>query len=563
MFSGGTFMINEFILSTMSSMILGDSFTTYAFTIMLMVIGTALGGGIQMFVSNRNLSDKFLLLEITLALVGAFSSIFIYYLFVSSSYLFTTYLHIVIILIGFFIGFEVPLLIRITQKYNTRLESTLSLLFGAEYIGSAIGTYIWITLLLYNFPLTESGFIISILNITLAFLTFGYYLLNKKELNSEALAKEKAELEKEIKVAEFLNEDTSYRRDVLRKLKEESSLIGKKTFLISILVVYSLLFYGYFNNRNWSISLEQRYYEDPIILSEKTKYQKVIITKNSNSGNVKLFLNNSIQFSSKDEHIYHEALLAPIMSLVKGSDVLIIGGGDGFVANSLSKYKNVNITQVDLDRELILLAKNNEVLKKLNNNVYERINIIDTDAITGSVSEKLLDNTDDSVSLITIDASLFVHSIAKNKKWDAIIIDLPDPKTPELAKLYSKFFYNNVRKRLNKKGLVVIQSTSPYYAKEVFLCIGRTLKSSGFNSVLPYHINVPSFGDWGYYIASEDNISINAMNISAHSEYLTKPLLKSMFFFGKGTLHTNDIRINSILTPVIVDMYVNNSWKNI
>jgi len=143
---------------------------------------------------------------------------------------------------------------------------------------------------------------------------------------------------------------------------------------------------------------------------------------------------------------------------------------------------------------------------------------------------------------------------------------LPDPSTPELTKLYSKAFYKKVKQHLSQHGMVVVQSTSPYLAKESFLCIGRTIKSAQF-SILPFHENVPSFGDWGWYLAWHPNIKrekivkkIENLTIKVPTKFITAAGFKSELIFGKNALETKNQHINTILHPVLLTIYNHESW---
>ena len=87
-----------------------------------------------------------------------------------------------------------------------------------------------------------------------------------------------------------------------------------------------------------------------------------------------------------------------------------------------------------------------------------------------------------------------------DKKYDVIIVDLPDPNNEALAKLYSNIFYRMCGNALAPGGVLNVQSTSPYYATKSFWCVTKTLESEGF-VVSPYHLQVPAFGDWGFNMA--------------------------------------------------------------
>jgi len=147
-----------------------------------------------------------------------------------------------------------------------------------------------------------------------------------------------------------------------------------------------------------------------------------------------------------------------------------------------------------------------------------------------------------------------------------IIVDMPDPSSPELAKLYTREFYKKIKQRLSQTGIMVVQSTSPYMAKESFLCIGRTLESAGF-SILPFHENVPSFGDWGWYLAWNPAVQtpklmdkIAGLNFSVQTRFLTPDVFRSQLVFGKGLLETDRTEINTLLHPVLLTIYNHESW---
>ncbi len=53
---------------------------------------------------------------------------------------------------------------------------------------------------------------------------------------------------------------------------------------------------------------------------------------------------------------------------------------------------------------------------------------------------------------------------------------------------------------------MVIQSTSPLFARKSFWCIDETVRAAGF-ATRPYHAWVPSFGEWGYVLASTSSMA--------------------------------------------------------
>ena len=220
-----------------------------------------------------------------------------------------------------------------------------------------------------------------------------------------------------------------------------------------------------------------------IVYAKSTPYQRIVITRQQDD--VRLYLNSNLQFSSQDEYRYHEALVHPVMAaLPNAKRVLIIGGGDGLALREVLKYPNVEqATLVDLDPAMTKLFSSSNLLRKLNKDALR--------------SPKL--------KVINTDAFLWLKTQQKEKappRFDAVIIDLPDPSNFSIGKLYTTSFYRSLHRVMTPDALAVVQSTSPLVARKSFWCIDATLQASGFQTA-PYHVLVPAFGDWGYIIAGQ------------------------------------------------------------
>jgi len=268
-------------------------------------------------------------------------------------------------------------------------------------------------------------------------------------------------------------------------------------------------------------------------------------------------------------------LVHPIMALNKHhKKILILGGGDGLALRELEKYKDINeITLVDLDPGMIKFSSTNKYMKKINKNSFKnsKITILNNKGITSNTIKDIYANSKrkgikdyiTTINVINIDADKFLHFL-KNKKYDIIIIDFPDPSSIELAKLYTKEFFLKIKKVMNKNTIGIIQSTSPYHAKESFLCILRTIRSTMLNAK-PIHLNIPSFGDWGWIIFSKKdfkdlNKEIKKIHFNIKTDYLTPDIFKKSFIFGKKELITKDKRINTLMNPILLQIYTKNSW---
>ena len=171
-----------------------------------------------------------------------------------------------------------------------------------------------------------------------------------------------------------------------------------------------------------------------------------------------------------------------------------------------------------------------------------------------------------TVDVINLDADKFIGEIPGY--YNVIIVDFPDPGSIELVKLYSKEFYLKLKKRLAENGMVVLQATSPYHAKASYLCIQRTMEAAGLIT-LPYHDNVPSFGDWGWLMgwtaqpveAMRERVS--SIRFDVATRYLTQEVFQASLIFGKGALipkPENESTVNTLMFPVLLHYYLKESW---
>jgi len=222
---------------------------------------------------------------------------------------------------------------------------------------------------------------------------------------------------------------------------------------------------------------DENLYADEVILARDTRYQRIVLTKWKDD--VRLFLSSHLQFSSQDEYRYHEALVHPGLAAIAGARrVLVLGGGDGLATREALRYANVErVTLVDLDPEMTKLFSTHPYLVKLNGGslTSPRIRIINQDA--------------------------FVWLDSNRELFDFVILDFPDPTNYSLGKLYTTAFYRLLKKHLSEQGMAVVQSTSPLFARQSYWCIVETLKQAGFRTY-PYHVYVPSFGEWGFVLAA-------------------------------------------------------------
>ena len=266
---------------------------------------------------------------------------------------------------------------------------------------------------------------------------------------------------------------------------------------------------------------EEGLYTDTVVFAKTTPYQRIVITRSRNQ--FQLFLNGNLQFSSTDEYRYHEALVHPALALVPAARrALVLGGGDGLAVREVLKHPQVEeVVLVDLDPEMTRLAAENPLFRELN---------------AGALASP-------RVRVINDDAMVWLEK--GSDLFDAAFVDFPDPHNFSLGKLYTKHFYELLRRRLDPAGTAAVQSTSPLFARRSYWCINRTLEAAGFH-VRPYHALVPSFGEWGFALAALRPFEAPTTVIPG-LRYLDAPTLASLFVLGPdmAPVETKTNRLNN------------------
>ncbi|MGL5717410.1 MAG: polyamine aminopropyltransferase [Paraclostridium sp.] len=488
----GCSIIYELLISAVGSYLLGDSIKQFSITIGLYMCAMGLGSHLSKYV-KKNLFDFFVFVEITVGILGGISSLV---LFLSNIYIISNevVMYIQIILIGTLVGLEIPILTRIIEENCDNLRVTLSNVFSFDYIGGLIGSLAFPLLLLPKLGYFATSFLVGCINIVISIIIIHNY------------------------------------KDYIKNIK---------AFKIVAYIAVVFMFFGIIFSENVSRSIENSLYRDRVVLSTQTPYQKVVMTRHKDD--VRLYLNGNIQFSSKDEYRYHEALTHIPMSVSNNKEnVLILGGGDGMVVRELLKYEEVkNVTLVDIDKDMVDICRTNSLVSDINKNSL----------------------SNDKVDLVYEDAFEFLENT--KEIYDVIIVDLPDPNNDSLNKLYTNIFYRLCGNVLAENGVMTVQSTSPYYAKEAFWCINKTLQSEGFKTY-PYHVQVPSFGDWGFNLVSKQNIDINNIEIDVDTRFLNEDSIESMFNFSKDeVVDINSIDNNTLSHPKLIQYYEESvkNWK--
>jgi spermidine synthase len=485
-----------------------------AITQFSLVIGVFLCAmGVGSFIAKfvrRRLLHLFVDLEIWIGLLGGTSSITMFAVNAYLEEVFAPVFYGLCAVLGALVGIEIPLLVRILRQGRESMSDALSHVLALDYLGALVGSLVFPLVALPFLGLSRASVVFGIMNLAVA--AAGLTLVRER------------------------------RRMLLARLVIASLVLATCTVASARLVGY----------------LEDLLYQDSVVFARDTPYQRIVITRWRTD--VRLYLNGHLQLSSIDEARYHEPLVIPAMeTAVRRSQVLILGGGDGLAAREVLKYPDIEqITVVDIDPEMTGLARTRRELVALNRGSF--------------ASPK--------VHVVHEDALRFVRG--SEAFYDVIIIDLPDPSTAMLAKLYSRAFYAMVARRLTAGGVLVTQATSPYFAPEAFWCIVATIEGAVTGpaaatralEATPYHVNVPSFGEWGFVLATSRGRSpgpaqaetravaadeeLPVLHVSVPTRFLDDRVLRAMFWFGKD-MPRLDMEPNSLELPVL-HRYYERGW---
>ena len=483
-------IIYELLIATTTSYFLGNSVLYFSLTIGIYMASMGLGSFISKFINN-NLLQKFIIIELWLGTVGGLSVPILYFAFAFTDVFGFIYFKITFI-IGLLIGLEIPLLTRLMERYSL-LQFNIANVLAFDYLGAVIATVCFPLILLPLFGVYQSSLIFGIVNISLSFII----LFNFPNKNTRSVLI--------LKIATC----------ILLLLMGLTFVLSKNTL------------------KYWDNNL----YDDRVVLSQQTRYQKIVITRFKDD--VRMFLDGNLQFSSVDEHRYHESLVHVPMALLNtpAKKVLLLGAGDGLAVRELLKYTDIsNITLVDLDPEIIQIAKTNHYIRQINED---------------SLSS-------DRVQTVTADAFTFL--VTNTEKYDLILGDLPDPNNATLARLYSKQFFRLVKNNLSTSGIFVTQATSPYFAKNAFWTIVKTLKAADFETVLPYHVEVPSLGDWGFVLGTSQEIQPETSLLKVRTRFLETKGITNLFYFPKD-LKTFESGVSTLDRPSVLNYYLK-GWRH-
>lgn len=478
-------LVYELAMAAVASYVLGDSVTQFSLVIGVYLSALGLGAYLSRFF-ERDLGLRFVDVELATALVGGLSApgLFLAYAHTGS---FRLVLYATVIAVGVLVGLELPLLMRILRR-EYAFKDLVAKALTYDYAGALIGSVAFSLLLVPRLGLVESSLICGVLNAMVG-LASTWVLVEDNPRSRRQMAGARV-----------------------------------RAVLITVLLGAALM-----SGERLTRLAELGLYGDTVMSATQSRYQRIVLAKRGDG--FQMFLNGNLQFSSADEHRYHEALVHPAMgAATRRQSVLIGGGGDGLALREVLKWPDVgHVTLVDLDPAMTDLARTHPALTALNGHSLDHPKVT-------------VENQDAMIWLAEHDAL-----------FDVIVLDFPDPSNYSLGKLYSQELYARVKTRLAPGGALVVQSTSPLFARKSFWCIERTLFVAGF-STLPYRVFVPSFGEWGFVLAKHEPVSVPSALPPALLRYLTPDTVRALFEFP-ADMQRVSVRVNRLDNQALVAYY--------
>ncbi|CAN5254234.1 polyamine aminopropyltransferase [soil metagenome] len=455
----------ELIAGALSSYLLGDSILQFSTIIGCYLFAMGVGAHLSKYVEDDDVLSRFVDIELAVGLVGGISAAVLFLTFSWMSAPFRSLLYVLVFVIGALVGMEVPLVMRALNARQTGFNELVSRVLTFDYLGALAVSVLFPLVLAPQLGLVRTGFLFGLLNVGVAFWTIHTFRAELKNLTG-------------------------------RMLRAST--------------VMCLLLAGFAMSDRMVAWGEHGMFGDQIIFSTTTPYQRLVLTRWKDD--LRLYINGNLQFSSRDEYRYHEALVHPAMeSLPWARSVLVLGGGDGLALREILRYPNIKqVTLVDLDPAMTGAFTTRAELVKLNHASF----------------------SDPRVKVINTDAAIWLRDAEGSSEamFDVVFIDFPDPSSFALGKLYSVPFYGMVKRHVAANGLVVVQSTSPFFAPHAYWSIDSTLREVGMQTY-PYHAYVPSFGEWGFILASPQMKFVPPTQYRLPMRFLNADTTREMFNF--------------------------------
>lgn len=262
------------------------------------------------------------------------------------------------------------------------------------------------------------------------------------------------------------------------------------------------LWYTEFQTKNVGITCKT----SRTLHTERSEFQDIAIIETNQFGRM-LVLDGTVQTTDVDEFIYHEMIShIPLFTHKNPKNVLVIGGGDGGTIREILKHPSVEkVVLVEIDKRVVELSREYfpAISCELNN---ERVDVKIEDGIKYVKESK--------------------------NQFDVILVDSTDPVGPAEG-LFAVDFYRSINESLREDGILVAQTESPFYHKDLIKRVNDDLKSV-FPIVRLYTCPIPTYpsGFWSFTLASKvfDPLTKQISDLNKlETKYFTGDIYKSSF----------------------------------
>jgi len=498
-------LLYELLIAQTLSLLAGNMVTWYSITVGVFLASMGIGA----FVLDARYREgrawvALFQVEMLLCLVGALAVIVVHFAHILHGYLavqehhdlgiavFFAFTFLMVFLVGFLSGIELPLLIRLANEISGETRVTNRIL-GADYIGALAAGVLFPIVLVPHLELFTIGFLTAIANLVVAILILVMFLGEKEKVLL------KSALSGALLVA-LLGGMLNLSRIEQFFLKRYYYFIeASQTFpdLFASLERFPHVFRASSPYQKIDIVHDVMGYPSDVLIDA---YSTKFIEDPNQPKDQVLFLNGDVQVLSDYEEIYHEPF-AHVPILLNGrvpENVLVLGAGDGLLVRELIKYDQIrSILQVDLDPKLIELAREHPILTAMNGRSME----------------------DPRLEVRLGDAFQYLRTTPGT--YDAIYLDFPVPIDYNLSKLYSREFFHFVREHLEEDGYAVLDSPGTgmfdmpdengkqqidpendwdnYY---------HTIKMAGFETIRPFVSTLESDNPRAYQILARTGLDL-------------------------------------------------------
>jgi len=294
--------------------------------------------------------------------------------------------------------------------------------------------------------------------------------------------------------------------------------LRRYVFLITALVVCSLFYYFSTSRSFENLTLSHQYGEVARYL--ESPFGRIVVSK---EGPQFTFWESGAPLYS-DANIVEseEKIHYPLCQQDEIENVLLVSGGLGETLDEVVKHRPAHVDYVELDPNLTNVALNLGVIKKV-----PVLEIINTDG------RRYIKRT--------------------QKRYDAVIIDLPDPDTFQINRFFTSEFFALTKRVLNKGGLL---SISMEYGQNYISETRKKKLSTLYNTVRMHFKNVIILpGEKAYFLCRDETLwSDIPARLKAKS---IKTSYLEGFFYGNVTQD----RIKQLKESLNVDEFVNTDFE--